>query len=246
MNREEVLDLLYFIIELAGRNKGESQVAIHEEKSIFLEGDSSLIELVDYSNQGDILYTTDGGDPSTEGKPYTVPFYAKNTTLIKAISTHEEVKSEEANRTVHQVDTALNGLNWQLYRSIEDGIVDVSNKVPDATGIAYTISTDNIAEGENNFMIHFDGYLQIDKAGAYTFYTLQDDLVQLFIGNQLVVESQDGWFDGEKEGSIYLEAGKHPIKVKFFDHLASEYLTVHYSTDGVEKQMLNGDMLFRE
>ncbi len=246
MNREEVLDLLYFIIELAGRNKGESQVAIHEEKSIFLNGDSTLIELVDYSNQGDILYTTDGRDPSTDGTPYTVPFYVNNTTLIKAIAVHEEVKSEEVSRTVHQVDTALNGLNWQLYRSIEDGFVDVSNKTPDATGIAYTISTDNIAEGENNFLIHFDGYLQIDKAGEYTFYTLQDDFVQLNINNQLVVESTQRWFDGEKEGSIYLEAGKHPIKVKFYDHLASEYLTVHYSAEGVEKQMLNGNLLYRK
>jgi len=246
MNREEVLDLLYFIIEVAGRNKGESQVAIHEEKSVFLTGDSTLIELVDYSNQANIFYTTDGTDPSKAGTKYTVPFYVKNTTLIKAISSFEAVKSEIVQRTVHQVDTATNGLNWQLYKNIEDGFADVSNKTPDATGIAYTISTDNIAEGENNFLIHFDGYLQIDKAGAYTFYTLQDDLVQLFIDNQLVVESKRRWFDGEKNGSIYLEAGRHPIQVKFYDHLAAEYLAVFFEGEGIEKQLLNGDLLFRE
>ena len=71
-------------------------------------------------------------------------------------------------------------------------------------------------------------------------------MVQLFIDNQLVVESKRRWFDGEKNGSIYLEAGRHPIRVKFYDHLAAEYLAVFFEGEGIEKQLLNGDLLYRE
>jgi len=247
MNREEVLDLLYFIIELAGRNKGDSQVAIHEEKPIFLKGDSTIIELVDYSNQGTIHYTTDGSEPTANSTKYEVPFYVNSTTQIRALTIQEETKSEIAKRTVHSVDTSANGLNWTLYKGVdEDVFPELPKTQPTAKGITYTISTANIAEGENNFFVHYEGYLQIDEPGTYTFYSSQDDYAQLMIDNQVVVESKRAWLDDGKTGEIQLSAGKHPIAIKFYDRLAHEYLSIEYSSEKMKRRAIFGDKLFRK
>lgn len=247
MNREEVLDLLYFIIELAGRNKGESQVAIHEEKSIFLKGDSTLVELIDYSNQGTIHYTTDGSEPTANSTMYEVPFYVNTSRQIKAITVQEETKSEIESRTLHAVDTALNGLNWTLYKGVNEAIFPALPKGESkAKGIAYTISVDNIAEGDNNFYIHYEGYLEIDEPGTYTFYSSQDDYAQLIIDNQVITESKRAWFDADKTGSIELSAGKHPIAIKYYDRLAQEFLSIEYSSETMERRVISGDKLFRK
>ncbi|MEM1119483.1 MAG: FN3 associated domain-containing protein [Bacteroidota bacterium] len=247
MNREEVLDLLYYIIELAGRNKGESKVTIHEANNVFLQGDSTLVELVDYSNQGIIYYTIDGSEPTTNSSQYDAPFYVTKSTQIKAISILEEIKSPVTTRTVHAVDTAVNGLNWQLYQNVDESVFPrLPTKQPNATGVAYTISAKNIAEGSNNFLVHYEGFLQIEQAGTYTFYTTQDDFAQLMIDNQIVVESRQSWFDADKTGQIKLTAGKHPISIKFYDHLAEEFLSIDYSSEKMERREISGDLLFRE
>lgn len=246
MNREEVLDLLYFIIELAGRNKGESQVTVHEEQSIFLKGDSTLVELVDYSNQGTIYYTSDGSEPTANSTQYEVPFYVKESTNIKAIAVHEETKSDLASSTVHAVDTTVNGLNWELYKGVNEEVFpDFPKGEPNATGVAYTGSVDNIAEGENNFYIYYEGFLQIDEPGLYTFYATQDDYAQLTINGEVVTESRQGWFDADKTGTIELTKGKHPISIKFYDRLSEEFLSIEYSSEKMERQVIRGDKLFR-
>lgn len=246
MNREEVLDLLYFIIQLAGKNKGEPEAVIHEEKTIFLKGDSTLVELENYSNEGTIHYSIDGTAPNENSPKYEVPFYMKNSGLIQAMVIHEEIQSEVQSQTVHEVDTSQNGLNWKLYKNIQEQYPDFSNLEPDATGIAYTISANNIAEGENNFMVVFDGYLQIDKEDDYTFNTHQDDIFRMLIDGKIVTTTIHTWYNDNIEKTVHLKAGKHPVQMIFQDFLATEYLKVFYEGGGISKREVMGDKLFRK
>jgi len=246
MNREEVLDLLYYITEVAKRSKMESAVAIHEDQTVFEQGDSSLIELIDYSGEGDIYYTLDGTEPNQQSNRYKQPFFVRKSSLIKAVSITNTHISEVQTQVIHAIDKNQNGLNWHLFRNMEPGLPDVSDLEPDASGISYRINVNNIAEGENKFLLHFEGEIQIDQPGTYTFFTLQDDFVRLSIDDQLVVESMQKWFDGEKQGEIDLSKGRHKIRVAFYDHLATEYISVSWEGPNIPKQEIPGHVLFRD
>ena len=246
MNREEVLDLLYFMIQVASKSKGEAEVAIHEEKTVFLKGDSSLVELIDYSNQADIHYTIDGTIPDENSPKYEQPFYVKNSTFIQAVAITKENQSKVQRQVIHAVDTSQNGLNWKLYRNIQEDFPDVSDRTPDATGVTYRISTNNIAEGENNFMIVYEGFIEIDKEADYTFYTHQDDILQIKIGGQVVTKTVHRWYNDNTQGTIHLTAAKHPIHIIYQDFLAREYVKVFYERGGMSKREVLGSQLFRK
>jgi len=245
MNKEEVLDLLYYIVEVARKSKSGITAEIHEDQTLFEKGDSTLIEIIDYSGLGDIYYTLDGSEPDDQAIKYTQPFFVNQSSLIKAVSIYEEIMSDVQVRSVHAVDKEQNGLNWKLYRNRDPELPDVSGLKPDATGVAYTINVNNIAEAENKYLLHFEGYLQVKNPGAYTFYTLQDDFIRLYIDDQLVVESMQKWFDGEKQGNMQLSAGRNKIRVEYYDHLSTEYVAVFWEGPGIPKQEIPGHVLFK-
>ncbi len=69
---------------------------------------------------------------------------------------------------------------------------------------------------DENFGLEFSGYLQVPTSGVYTFELTSDDGSVLLIGDQVIVDL-DG-YHGPIAGSgmIALEAGLHPITVRYF------------------------------
>ncbi len=245
MNKEEVLDLLYYISEVARKSKSGLTAEIHEDQTIFEQGDSTLVEIIDYSGQGDIFYTLDGTEPTEKSMKYEKPFFLRESSLIKAVSIYEEIQSDVQVRSVHAVNKETNGLKWSLYRNRDPELPENIDTEPDDTGIGYRINVNNIAEAENKFLLHFDGYIQVNEPGTYQFYSLQDDFIRLYIDDQLVLESLRRWFDGEQNGEIDLTKGRHKISVEYYDHLSTEYIEVLWEGPGIPKQEIPGHVLFQ-
>jgi hypothetical protein len=100
--------------------------------------------------------------------------------------------------------------------------------------------------GVDTFEANFEGQIQIDTAGSYTFYGTSDDGIRVFVDGQLVV---DAWVDRgptETAGTpIDLTAGKHEIRVQYYENGGGAMVRLGYeSTDaGVAKQTVPASKL---
>ncbi|RZM23640.1 MAG: beta-glucosidase, partial [Pedobacter sp.] len=200
----------------------------------------------------EIRYTLDGTTPVGSSTLYSAAFTLEKTTVVKA-------KSFDKNGNESLINTAFfrlvkpgqgNGLKVNFYKG-KDWI-----RLPDFTALKpnkqwesfeFRLERESImpllVKG-NNFAASFDGFVDIEKDGEYTFYTQSDDGSQLYIGQQQVVDNNDSHGVIERSGSITLKKGKHPIKVLYFNEGGGFWLDVFYSGPGLTKQILPADKVF--
>jgi hypothetical protein len=117
---------------------------------------------------------------------------------------------------------AQDGLRYQVFEGGDwTRLPDFSKLSPIDSGQTNTFSIDVAGEAEK-FALRFAGSLEVPRDGIYTFATTVNDGANLYIGNALVVDN-DGVHDGEKDepwqkrGNIALRAGRHPIRVDYFE-----------------------------
>jgi hypothetical protein len=114
------------------------------------------------------------------------------------------------------------GLQFQLYAGGDwTRLPNFDTLKPEKSGATSNFDL-AMAAGMEKFGVRFTGFIQVPRDGIYSFATLVNDGGNLYIGEQLVVDN-DGVHDGEKNepwqkrGNIALKAGKHPIRVDYFE-----------------------------
>src|SRR5690606_38987841 len=85
---------------------------------------------------------------------------------------------------------------------------------------------------EDSYGIRYSGYIQIDDAGNYDFFTWSDDGSKLYIDGNQVVNNDNDHGDQERKGTVYLTTGLHDITVLFYENGGGANLRVQY--DGPE------------
>lgn len=119
------------------------------------------------------------------------------------------------------------------------------NATPTKTGVTnnFTISVRN---RNDQFVFSFDGFLQIDQTGTYTFFTSSDDGSRLYINDVMVVDN-DGLHGTQERSGTYTfsSTGRYPIKVTFFENGGGEVLQVSYQlAPSIAKQLIPSNKLF--
>ena len=97
----------------------------------------------------------------------------------------------------------------------------------------------------NQYGVQFFGQVKVDVAGDYTFYVRSNDGSQLTVDGQLVVDNDGRHGAIEKQGSIALQAGVHPIVLEYFQNGGSEALQVFWSGPEFSKQLVPDNVLFQ-
>src|SRR5262249_41010435 len=97
----------------------------------------------------------------------------------------------------------------------------------------------------DHFAFRFTGYIQILRAGAYTFFLNSDDGSQLFIGTNLVVNNGGLHSAREISGVINLQPGLQPIRVLFFENTRAELREVSWQGPGFARQPIPDSTLYR-
>ncbi|MEO6681588.1 MAG: PA14 domain-containing protein, partial [Ginsengibacter sp.] len=144
---------------------------------------------------------------------------------------------------VNPVNT-VNGINYNYYEGSFSNVPNFSSLTPIKTGSVNNFDF-SVANSGDNFAFEFTGYITIPVDGEYTFYTTSDDGSMMYIDNRLVV-SNDGLHNAvEKSGKIGLKAGKHAIKVHYFERTGDNVLNVSYSANGISKQQIPNSNLSR-
>ena len=81
----------------------------------------------------------------------------------------------------------------------------------------------------------FTGWLEVPSAAVWTLHTDSDDGSRLWIGDSLVVDNDGLHGMLERSGSIALAAGRHPIRVEFFENFGGAGLIVRWAAAGTPK-----------
>lgn len=84
----------------------------------------------------------------------------------------------------------------------------------------------------------FEGWLEVPASGTWRLFTDSDDGSRLFIGETLIVENDGLHGMRERSGEIGLAAGRHPIRVEFFENQGGAGLIVRWSGPGTGKSVV--------
>lgn len=201
----------------------------------------------------EIRYTIDGSQPDLRSALYRTPFSMDRTAVVKARAFDKNGnKSLTATAYFRIARTdAGNGLKTSFYTG--NGwkhLPPFAELKPDTMWInhEFNLSTEQVKpllkKDNSSFAVVMDGYIDIDAAGEYTFYTQSDDGSQLFVNNQKVVDNNDSHGVIERSGKIYLDKGKHPIQVTYFNEMGGFWLDAFYSGPHLVKQLIPANKLF--
>jgi hypothetical protein len=128
------------------------------------------------------------------------------------------------------------GLRYAYYEGQWEQLPDFASLTPVKSGEAAGVNIESLKGRENGWGLVYSGYIDISLDGLYTFFVYSDDGSKLYLGDSLVV-SNDGLHGSmEKSGEVLLKAGKHRLKLLYFDASGGESLVVSYSGPGIRKQ----------
>lgn len=130
-------------------------------------------------------------------------------------------------------------LRYRLYKGRWKQLPDFDTLAPEREGELKSGVIDLAKLKENsNFGACFTGVLEVPVAGNHTFFLNSDDGSRLLIGGKMIVE-YDGLHGPAKEqnGTVELTAGRHPLRVEFFQGGGGKALRIAY--EGPEKKRRN-------
>jgi hypothetical protein len=141
--------------------------------------------------------------------------------------------------------SVVSGLDYKYYQGTWSLLPDFSTLTPVTTGnVKDLVLTPRLRD--DNFGFSFTGFLDIPTDGVYRFYPYSDDGSKFYIGNTLVVNNDSlHGMDKEENGMIGLKAGKHAIKVDFFESAGGQDIVLFYSGPGLVKQTIPEMALYR-
>ncbi|RIV43014.1 PA14 domain-containing protein [Flagellimonas pelagia] len=197
-----------------------------------------------------------GSNSDPLNSSYTVNLStAGNTSLEIRVRMYNNDGAEQYfidNVTVEGVSGICNGeIDFEFYDSGPSGstVDNIPTSGALGTGTYTSFDVDALQNQEDPgdtdyFSIRYDGYIQIDAAGSYTFYTSSDDGSKLYIDGSEVVDNDGAHGTQERSGSISLTAGLHSIRVLFFENGGGETLTVQYQGPSISKQNIPFSILY--
>jgi predicted esterase len=142
---------------------------------------------------------------------------------------------------------AFQGLTYKYYTGTWSTVPNFDNLTPVATGTGSNVSL-SPATQSTNYGISWQGHINIEQAGTYTFYTSSDDGSTLYINGTRVVNNDGLHGTQEKSGTYtFPQAGSYSFRVDFFQQGGGAVLTASWRATslGISKQLIPDDA-FRE
>ena len=136
------------------------------------------------------------------------------------------------------------GLNVKYYEGTWSAIPNFDALTPVFEEIA-SVPTASIRNRDDNYGLRFNGYLSIETAGSYTFYSHSDDGSKLYIDGTLVVDNDGLHGSVEVSGSTTLGVGRHSIQVDYFEAIGGAVLEARYEGPGIAKQIIPVNVLYQ-
>jgi|GEM_PF-2533666 len=195
------------------------------------------------SGNAAMRYTLDGSKPTLRSNRYTGPFTVDKTTTVKARcfwgqqggGVGEETYTFIRPRKPDRVLSAKPGVRYRYYEGKWGSVPDPDKLKPKKQGVTKNFGL-GVASAGDHFALWFEGYVDVPADGMYTFYTESDDGSVLYIGDDLVVDNDLAHGMLTASGKAHLKAGKHRIRVGYFESSGGQGLNVSWKGPGFEKR----------
>ncbi len=220
-----------------------STPVILPKDTLFTKPDKAEISIHSATEGAKIYYTTDGSTPSEKSILYSVTFSLDEGATVKAIAYKKALlPSYIQTEIVKFVYPEINGVNYTVYEGEWEQKPDLTKLKEVSSGRQYDFDVNRIKKREDYIAIFFNTFIQIEKAGIYTFYSSANNGSWLYINNKLLVDNPSGIESGE----ISLEKGKYPLRIIYFENNGTESLDVFMKGPDSEKgQILPGLLFFK-
>lgn len=90
----------------------------------------------------------------------------------------------------------------------------------------------------DNFSARFTGDLVVPTDGEYTLYVSSDDGARAWVGDQQVIDAWVPRSGDTSEKTIHLTAGRHPIRVEYFEQGGQAQVHVEWQGPGFARQVI--------
>ncbi len=218
--------------------------------------DTAVVTLRSPLPNGQIRYTLDGTVPTVESALYTKPLVLRvdtvGTVITGAVFLPGGLSSPPRQARVRR--TTLRPASRMPSEGLKPGlrVAYHEREFPGARAVATAAPTrvataDAIAlpgfQRQETYGLLFTGYLRVERSGLYTIALSSDDGSVLEIGDRVVVDN-DGWHsEAERAGMIALEAGIHPLTVRFVQGSGGSALSATIAFEGAPPVPLAGAFL---
>lgn len=212
-----------------------------------------LVKLACDTKGAEIYFSFDGSEPDENSQLYKNPFTVNKTTTVKmkafkggktSLPSAAVIKKAGEIKKVNMKDVKQ-GLSYKYTHGIYRMVNDMLNVPPLKTGINSQFNIEP-REKEQYFSFDYEGYINIQKDGEYTFYLATNDGGRFYIDNILLINNDGLHPVVEVEKSINMKAGLHPISVKYFQEGGRNGLKVSWQGPGIEKQEIPASVLFHK
>jgi alpha-L-fucosidase len=194
--------------------------------------------------KGMVRYTIDGSDPGIEAQAYTRPLRLTGTTEINARTFTADGAPGAAARFHFTRQQPLEpvrpervkaGLAYSSFTGKRDDLDGLAAEQPTAGGETGDLGL-GIRQRDQHYALIFTGYITVPGEGIYTFHLTSDDGSRLFIGDTMVVDNDGRHGSREVRGQVILGAGRHPLRVEYFQGRGFQDLQLDYEGPGLERQ----------
>jgi hypothetical protein len=201
-----------------------------------------------------IYFTTDGSLPTTaSGQIYKKPIAVEVTTLLQMFAksdgnTASDLVSTTVGKDIYisaneNMSVSGPGLSYKYFEEEFRNTLNIDSSKIISTGTVPTFSIIDHNSG-TNFSIIYDGIIQIEKDGLYTFYLNSNDGSLLYIDDYKIIDNDGLHSEFEKSVSLSLRKGLHKISVRYLQAGGGKTLNVSWSSDKFNKSEIPDSVLF--
>jgi alpha-L-fucosidase len=209
------------------------------------------VSLKSESKDVDIYYTLDGSLPTPSSRKGTGPIRLEQSCTVTARCYRSAKPASASSSALFQkvaplpaVSTGVTspGLRFKYYEGDWDTLPDFGRLRVVKGGVVPTVRQDpRLNEERYGFL--YEGYIRIPEDGVYTFYLESDDGSRLEIGGTAIVDNDGLHGMIEREGTVALAAGYHPLRVSYFEKNGGDGIAVSIMSRALEKRPVPEEML---
>ncbi len=180
---------------------------------------------------GTIRYTTDGSAPDSNSAVYNAKLaFEQHTILRTALFTddgrHSPILTSQIVKTEKAPEGKIFGIHYRYFEGdYRNQLPDFKNIQPIRTGQLKGIDLKSTKHRDDNFGLHFTGFIQLPETGNYDFYVLSDNESKLIIDGKTVL-NVDSYITEAKHAAVHLTEGMHRFDLYYTEFGWSEKLSI--------------------
>ncbi|KKR01165.1 MAG: PA14 domain protein [Candidatus Woesebacteria bacterium GW2011_GWB1_39_12] len=131
------------------------------------------------------------------------------------------------------------GLRGLYYNSIDIGTNYSFARIDPQIQFDWGSGSPNYSSlGNDTYSIFWAGDLKVASGGTYTFYTVSDDGVKLWINNQLIIDNWTNHAPTTNSASINLIPGENKVKLQYYESSGGAIIRLNWSGPGITTQAI--------